>query len=137
MEKVTTQRVRASHAKSRRVRPRVQRRAAKPFDVWILEKIWLKPEDVVERSDCFAFDSFRAANRAMFDDWTEEYKDRPDAPDEGDETEFREDQFWCQQTRPFDDDEESRIDFRDGSAIQWNIYNRSVESLSPLWDKEA
>lgn len=122
---------RGSCSKRRRVR------ANEPFDVWILEKVWVSDTNSYERSDCFAFKSFWAANRAMFDDWTEEYMDRPDAPNEGEDGwEFEEDQFWCQQSRPSEEDDESEINFKDGSSIKWKIYNRSIEGLSPMWDEK-
>lgn len=98
-----------------------------PFDVWILEKVYLN-DGLFDRSDCYAFDSFFAANRAMFDDWTEEYDGRPDDDNE--------DGYWEDQVRPFEHDEEAEIKFRDGTEIKWTIYNRSIEGLNPLWDRK-
>jgi len=121
----------------RRTCKRQRVRAKEPFDVWIVEKVWVSDTNAYERSDCFAFSSFWAANRAMFDDWTEEYMDRPDAPDDnGEDVDMNQDEFWTVQSRPSEEDDESEINFKDGSSIKWKIYNRSIEGLSPMWDEK-
>jgi hypothetical protein len=70
----------------------------------------------------------------MFDDWTEEYDGREDREDREDRDDEDTDGFWESQSRPFEDDDESEIIFRDRTAIKWRIYNRSIEGLSPMWD---
>jgi hypothetical protein len=123
MEALTKTKVEPSQCRPNRQR----HRCSKPFDVWVLEKIWLN-DGIFDRSDCYAFNSFFAANRAMFDDWTEEYGGHLDDDNE--------DGYWEDQVRPFEQDDEAEIKFRDGTEIKWVIHNRSIEGLNPLWDRK-
>ena len=87
-----------------------------------------------------AFDSFWAANRAMFDDWTVEYQDyiETEVMDENDEkwdpAKHDPDGFWAKQTRPFEDDWESELIFPGGDCIRWKLKKVDVEGLNKAWN---
>lgn len=106
-------------------------------NIFLMEKIWFAADGSYEKSDCFAFDSFWAANRAMYDDFIEEYDGMSDAPSDGekfDERKHDPDGFWEALVAPFEGDMESGIRFRDGRRIRWEIFKRNVEKLSSSWD---
>ena len=92
--------------------------------VWILEKIWFDRYGY-EKSKCYSFDSFRAANRAVFDDVTDEYITRDCQHDNADG-------FYTEQARPFEDDTEANLKFRDESRIDWVIHETDLESEGGL-----
>ena len=92
------------------------------------------------RTHLSAFDSFWAANRAMFDDWTLEYmeyietKVMDDDDDEWDPRKHDPDGFWENQVRPFENDWKSKLRFPDGREIEWEIRKAKLEGLSGPWD---
>lgn len=103
--------------------------------VFVLEKLWFDRYGFT-KSDAWVFNSFRAANRAMFDDWTEVYdaylqkyvlKDGEDF----DKEKHDPDGFWEEQTRPFEDDDESTINFPENKPgegrVEWHIFKRKIE----------
>ena len=104
--------------------------------IFLMEKIWFAVDGSYVKSDCLAFESFWAANRAMYDDFVEEYDGRPDAPDgeDLDEEKHDPDGFWAAQTTPSESDMECEIVLRDGRKIKWEIFKRNVKKLSSSWD---
>ena len=106
------------------------------MDAYILHRIDFDCHDEVQSMDCFAFYSWWAANRAMYDSWIEEYDKRPDAPKDGelyDKEKHDPDGFWEAQPAPFESDWSSEIRFHDGRRIAWKILKRRINDLSYAW----
>lgn len=98
---------------------------------FVLEKIWFDRYGY-ERSKCYSFDTFERANRAMFDDWTEEYdaymRENVLHGEEFDRSKHDPDGFWESQSRPFEGDDAADIRFPDESRIDWLIHETEVEN---------
>ena len=106
------------------------------MDVFIIHKVWFDAPGDVSKCDCFAFSSWWAANRAMYDDWIAEYDRRPDGPKKGelfDKDKHDPDGFWERQAAPLGTDWRGMIIFREGNWVSWHIVKRKVNDLSPDW----
>lgn len=88
--------------------------------VWVMTKQWFDCYGITNEN-AYAFSSFKAANRQMYEDWTLAYGDRPDKdkPDV--------DRFWESQVAPFETDWEASMQFRDQSRVDWHIHECEVE----------
>ena len=99
-------------------------------DIYLMEKVWLGADGSYAKSECFAYDSFRAANRAMYDDFGGEFEVGSDC---GNDAESQDSGVVADQLYPFECDMEAEIRFRDGRKIKWEIFRRNVERLSDSW----
>lgn len=117
----------------------------KPADVgawvFVLEKLCFDRYGFT-KSDTWVFESFWAANRAMFDDWIEEYQGYLDQYVLKDGESFDKDKhdpdgFWKDQVRPSVSDDSSVISFPENKPgegrVEWHIFKRKVEGASESW----
>ena len=86
--------------------------------VWVMSKVLCSCGGEVD-VHLFAFSSFKAANRAMYEDWCLEYDENPDAR--------LGDAFWDSQVDPFERDSVASMRSKDMSHIEWRIQGCEIE----------
>ena len=87
-----------------------------------MTKLWFDGDGKITDENAYAFPSRKAANRAMYEDWTQAYDGRPDK-DQPDS-----DRFWESQVAPSVVDMDASLEFRDRSKIDWHIHECEVET---------